>query len=55
METRLPGATPWPLAMAAEDIMDDAREPPAIPLEVKPIADITNGANSMDLKHAHTH
>lgn len=48
METRLPDATPPPFAMAADDIMEAARDPPEIPLEVKPTAESTNGANSTE-------
>lgn len=48
MATRLPDATPPPLAMAADDIIDDATDPAAMPPEVKPAAEITNGAKSTE-------
>ena len=43
MATRLPAATPPPLAMAADDIILAAKEEAAIPAPVKPMAPSTVG------------
>lgn len=48
MATILPDATPPPLAMAADDIIDDATDPAAMPPVVKPAAEITTGANTTE-------